>query len=165
MTDVEIIPAAAADVSVLRHLMQLYLYDLATLEGWDIGNDGAFGNAERIERFWSEPARWSFLIKVAGTLAGFALVRKGSDFSGEATEMSEFFVLARYRRRGIGRHAATAVFARFPGTWEVKQLDWNHPAQSFWRSVIARYTANHFEEFRTSHEGQNYVVHRFTVPK
>ena len=49
--------AGPGNIPVLRRLMQLYLYDLGTVDGWDIGGDGLYGNAERIERFWSEPGR------------------------------------------------------------------------------------------------------------
>jgi predicted acetyltransferase len=34
--------------------------------------------------------------------------------------MSEFFVLRKYRRQGIGRTAAVELFERFPGPWRVR---------------------------------------------
>ena len=33
--------------------------------------------------------------------------------------MSEFFVRKQYRRAGIGRDAATLIFDRFAGDWEI----------------------------------------------
>jgi len=47
--------ADPGDVPTLRRLMQRYLYEIGSDDGWDIGADGLYGNAERIERFWSEP--------------------------------------------------------------------------------------------------------------
>jgi predicted acetyltransferase len=131
--------------------MQLYLYELGSLDGWDIGADGLYGDAERIEGFWTDPERRAFLVRVDGALAGFALIRRGTQFAGpEAHEVSEFFVLAKYRRRGIGAEVARRLFDAFPGRWEVAQLAANAPAQAFWRSVIGRYTGGRFEDAERS---------------
>jgi hypothetical protein len=95
-TCVELREAGPDDVPVLRRLMQLYLYELGTLDGWDIGADGLYGEAQRIESFWTEPERHSYLVQVDAVLGGFALVRHGTRFAGsEAYEISEFFILAR----------------------------------------------------------------------
>jgi GNAT superfamily N-acetyltransferase len=80
--DLVITEARVEDIPALRRLMQLYLYDLATLEGWDVGDDGTLGNAERIEGFWAASDRRSYLFRVGGKLAGFGLVRRGTYFSG-----------------------------------------------------------------------------------
>jgi predicted acetyltransferase len=144
---IELHEAGPADVPVLGRLMQLYLYELGTLDGWDIGPDGLYGDGPRIERFWTAPERRSFLIRAEGALAGFALVRRGTRFAGEqAHEISEFFVLAKYRRRGVGAEVSRRLFDRFPGRWEVTQLSTNMPAQEFWRTVIDRYTGGRFED-------------------
>src|SRR5215470_1806107 len=90
-------------VPVLRRLMQLYLYDLGTIDGWNIGTDGYFGNPEKIERFWTERGRRSFFIRADGALAGFVLIRDEASYAGQGThEISEFFVLRKFRRQGIG---------------------------------------------------------------
>src|SRR5207244_493501 len=110
------------DPSVLRRLMQLYLYDLGTIDGWDLGDDGLYGIEARIEGFWTDPNRRSFLVRVDGKLAGFALVRDGAHFAGDGTrEISEFFILRRYRRRGAGERVARRVFDMFPGRWAVTE--------------------------------------------
>ncbi len=163
--NVELHPAAADDIPVLRRLMQLYLYDLASAEGWDISDDGTYGNAARIETFWTEAGRASFLIRVDGRLAGFVLTRNGTHFSGaDAREISEFFVLRKYRRRGVGRRAAVKVLEARPGRWEVAAMEWNVEAQAFWRSVIGDYTGGAFDEFRARHGATDLVVQRFEAP-
>jgi predicted acetyltransferase len=145
--DLELREAGGADTPILHRLMQLYLYDLGTIDGWDIGDDGLYGTAETIETFWTDPKRRSFLIRVGAKLAGFALVRDGAHFAGEGWhEISEFFVLRRYRRQGVGAEAARRMFDRFPGKWEVTELTRNVVAQAFWRQVIGRYTGHRFEE-------------------
>jgi predicted acetyltransferase len=146
--------------------MQLYLYEIGSADGWDIGPDGLYGNAERIERFWTEPGRHSFLIRVDGILAGFALVRDEAWVAGAGTrEISEFFVLGRYRRRGVGQRVATRLFDRFPGPWEVAQMASNVDAQAFWRAVIGRYTGGVFEDGdRTIERDGRRRVQHFTAP-
>src|SRR2546422_6389244 len=135
--NVEVREARRDDTPVLRRLMQLYIYDLGTIDGWDIGDDGLYGIDARIESFWTDPNRRSFLVRVDGTLAGFALIRDGAHFAGDGTrEVSEFFVLRRYRRRGAGERVARRVFDMFPGRWEVAELGSNVEAQAFWRRVI-----------------------------
>src|SRR5256885_2092119 len=137
--DVELREATRQDTPVLRRLMQLYLYDLGTIDGWDVGDDGVFGDAAKIEGFWADPKRRSFLIRVDGRLAGFALVRDGAHFAGEGWhEISEFFVLRRYRRRSVGTEVARRLFDTIPGKWEGTELRRNVEAQAVWRRVIAR---------------------------
>ena len=167
--EVRIEEVGAEAVPVLRRLMQLYLYDLGTFEGWPIGGDGLYGDAERIERFWTEPDRRAFLFSVQGELAGFALIRDEVEPAGTRThEMSEFFVLRKFRRRGVGEQAATALFDMAPGPWELGQLAGNVPAQEFWRRVIDRYTGGAFTDAWHAHERWGYPwrgrVQRFTAP-
>jgi predicted acetyltransferase len=54
--------------------------------------------------------------------------------------------LRKYRRQGIGKRAAFDVFDRFPGKWEIRQIQPNVTAQKFWKNVIGEYTKNRFEE-------------------
>lgn len=158
--------AGPGDIPVLRRLMQLYLYEIGSADGWDIGGDGLYGHAGRIERFWTEPGRHAFLVRVDGVLAGFALVRDEAWFAGAGTrEVSEFFVLRRYRRLGVGERVATGLFDRFPGPWEVAQMASNVEAQAFWRAVIGRYTGGDFADGeRTSEPDGRRRVQHFTAP-
>jgi predicted acetyltransferase len=118
--NIELLEAGPEQVPVLRRLMQLYLYDLGTLDGWDINDDGTYGNADRIETFWTDERRQRYLVKLDGKLSGFVLTRSGTAFSGDhAREISEFFILRTSRRRGVGRSVATHLFDGFGGTWDM----------------------------------------------
>jgi predicted acetyltransferase len=102
----------------------------------------------------------SFLVRVDSALAGFVLVRDGAHFAGEGTrDISEFFILRRHRRRGVGTETARRVFDKFRGKWEVTQLTRNVDAQAFWRRVIATYTGGRYEE-RPRPDGKG-VMQRF----
>jgi predicted acetyltransferase len=62
--------------------------------------------------------------------------------------MAEFFVMKKYRQRGVGRKIAYQLFDRFHGVWKIAQIEENMPAQAFWRKVISEYTNGNYEEIR-----------------
>jgi len=126
------------DVPIVRRLVQLYLYDLVG-ERWGVEPDGTYAPSRWHAQFWRRDGRHHFVVRVAGRPAGFALVRELPPVDGVATrEMAEFFVLRTHRRRGIGTRVARALFARFPGRWELSVLTSNATAQPFWRRLIRR---------------------------
>jgi len=130
VTDVRVDPASASERDVVARLLELYAHDFSERNGADVGDDGTYGY-RYLDAYWSEPDRHPFLFRVDGRLAGFALVR-----TGPPIDMAEFFVLRKYRRGGIGTDAARAVFARFPGEWQVRQQWENTGAIDFWRRAI-----------------------------
>ena len=129
-TEVEVVAAAVADKSVLRNLLELYLHDFSEMTASDVDEHGLFGYGH-LDGYWTEPGRHPFLIRADGRLAGFALVR-----SGVPHDMAEFFVLRKYRRGGVGLLAARALFAMFPGEWQVREITANTGATAFWRRAI-----------------------------
>ena len=123
---IQVLAAQASDAPRLANLLELYLHDFSEFVPSDIGEDGRFGYPY-LAAYWQERERFPFLIRVDTKLAGFALVRQGSLLSGDpdVIDMTEFFVLRGWRRRGIGRTAAHTLFRRFPGRWEVRVLEAN----------------------------------------
>ena len=149
-TEVEVVAAAVADKSVLRNLLELYLHDFSEMTASDVDEHGLFGYGH-LDGYWTEPGRHPFLIRADGRLAGFALVR-----SGVPHDMAEFFVLRKYRRGGVGLLAARALFAMFPGEWQVRQMASNRSATAFWIRAIPV----DFAQERLDHG----PVQRFTIP-
>jgi len=145
--EARVIPAGAQDQPVLRRLMSLYVYDFSELIGLDVEEDGAFELPE-LTPYWRDPWRHPFFIRADGKLAGFALVHGRSRLTGAdgIHDMAEFFVLRKYRRRGVGEQAARELFGRFPGPWEVRERSANLDAIAFWRRVIDRHTGGQFRE-------------------
>lgn len=150
---VRLVPASRAERQTLAQLLELYLYEFSAFDDVEIGADGRYGYVY-LDHYWTEPGRHAFLIQVDGGLAGFALVRTMEkdenplDSMPETTghAIAEFFVLRKYRRLGVGRTAAQAIFDLFPGRWQVNQDAANLPAQAFWRRVIGEYTGGRFTE-------------------
>lgn len=161
--DIDVSAVSIEDKPVLRNLMELYMHDFSELTGGDVGDHGLFGY-RYLDHYWTEPDRHPFLIRVGGKLAGFVLVRSRRRGDGVAESgIAEFFVMRKYRRRGVGRIAARRVFDMFPGRWTVMQLSDNAAAQGFWRNVIADYTGGEFTE--TLGDDPPTTSQEFTAPR
>jgi len=134
--------AAPADAARLANLLELYIHDLsAVFPGIELSDDGRYGYT-RLPLYWSEPdRRFPFLIRCEGKLAGFALATRGSAASDDPDvfDVAEFFVVRRYRRSGVARHAAFLLWDRLPGRWFVRVSEANADAVPFWTRVIAEY--------------------------
>lgn len=154
--NVQVEPVGAAEGDVLAALLQLYVYDFSEALALDVGDDGRFGVPPT-------EGRDAFLVRVDGKLAGFALHHGKSRITGEGGvhDVAELFVLQRYRRAGVGEHAARWLFDRFPGRWEVRQKVENARAIAFWRRVIDRYTGGRFDEEVLADERWRGPVQRF----
>ena len=151
---VERVPLERAQV--LRNLMELYQHDHAEFEDAEVNEHGLYGY-KWLDHYWTEPGRHPFLIRVDGNIAGFALVRDSTNTGDGKNEMAEFFIVKKYRRRGIGRIAAHRIFDTFPGKWSVGQVDRNLPAKGFWQAIISDYTEGRFEEITDTEWGKGPV--------
>jgi predicted acetyltransferase len=136
--------ATADDAGLLSNLLELYIHDLsAVFASVELGADGRFGY-EKLALYWSEPERhFPFLIRWDSRVVGFALVTRGSPVSDDPNvlDVAEFFVLRRYRRSGVGRHAAMLLWTRLPGNWIVRASAGVPGAVPFWRGVVAEFTS------------------------
>jgi predicted acetyltransferase len=157
-------PAHEDERGVLRNLLQLYVYDWSELLSLDVGVDGRFADPP-LDVYWTEVGRHPFLLRVDGRLAGLALVSERSRLTGAAGvfDMAEFFVLRRYRKRGVGAAAAGAAFERFKGPWEVRQRRDNVDATAFWRKVIARHTNGTYDDVDWNDAAWDGPVQRFST--
>ena len=106
--------------------------------------------AELLARWFRDDRSHPLMILEGGRPAGFALVSRplvGPTAAGQVGyRMAEFFVRREYRRRGIGRAAASLIFSRFAGRWEVSEATMNSEAVNFWRRTVMQYTRGDYEE-------------------
>jgi predicted acetyltransferase len=172
---IDIVEAGASDEAVVRNLFSLYVHDLSEFTGWDVPDTGLFGASQFLAQYWGrkpEDGRlhwpgglrgFPFLIRADGKLAGFALIREiGKD--PPSFDVGEFFVLRKYRGRGVGKEVAHRLFDMFTGNWQVRELPENTPAQAFWRRIIGEYTGGDYVETREVFPPFPYemVVQRFS---
>jgi len=142
---IELVEVDETEKSVLYQLVELYSYDFSEYDQADVNAHGFYGYTY-FDYYWTEEARHPFFIKVDGKLAGFTLI---SDYcyalqDAGARSVSEFFVMRKYRRKGVGKFAARWIFDQFPGKWEVVQHKDNIPSQIFWEQVVGEYTKGGF---------------------
>ncbi|MDI1443024.1 GNAT family N-acetyltransferase [Polyangium sp. 6x1] len=147
---VEITRATSADTTLLRNLYPLYLHDLTSFyDFYEINEQGVF-QPDYLDFWLSERSdTHKLVIRIDGRPAGFALIGQ-APFPYMSPErdfqMAEFFVLRKFRRRGVGRAAALAILDMFRGRWEITEVRANAPAITFWRNVIGAFTGGKFEE-------------------
>jgi predicted acetyltransferase len=129
-----------------------YLNDLASLNTGLFPVLGEFGHREPdlLARWFADDRSHPLVILKSEQYAGFALVVRPQPAPPSQPQidyrMSEFFVVEKHRRLGVGQEAATLIFNRFAGQWEVTEYLRNAGAVGFWRRVIATYTRGKFLE-------------------
>jgi predicted acetyltransferase len=151
VSDIQVTVAGIDDKSTVRQLMELYIYDFSEFMDFDSGPHGWYGY-RYLDHYWTEPDCHPYLIHVDGKLAGFVLIDKRED-DNYRTSVGEFFVMKKYRRKGVGTFVAHAVFDLLPGKWWVKQVA-THPGSAlFWTKVIGQYMKGKFDQRMEEHLG------------
>jgi predicted acetyltransferase len=159
MAHVEVRAASLADRLPIYRMLDLYQYDLSEIWDQDLDCHGEYGYA--LDRYWDTDGCHAFVVTVEGHYAGFALVDPSVRMGTDGRWMDQFFVLKKYRRRGVGRLMAKWVFAALPGRWEVGQMPQNHAAQVFWRKVIGECTGGRFREHEVRGAGWHGLIQIF----
>jgi predicted acetyltransferase len=145
-TAIDISIASPSEKPIIEQMMQLYRYDMSEFDGSDLDHNGRF-SYDYLDSYWTDDRRSPLIIRVSGQLAGFVLVNQHSYTGDGRYSIAEFFIMRKYRRKGIGRAVANRVFNQFGPRWETRQIKENTAAQSFWRKVIEEFTCRRFKEF------------------
>lgn len=151
--ELRLVPVNPEYKSILINLYELYEYDFSKYTGRDVDGNGRF--EVNIDYYWEGDERWNpFFIEVAGKIVGFLVVLfENMDTDPDPTHVIyDFMILQKYRRSGIGRKAAIEAFKMYKANWKVGQMENNHPARSFWMSVI--------EDFKGTNYIERYVPDR-----
>lgn len=137
----ELCEVTRGEKEILRNLMEKYDYEFSQYDKREVNALGLYGY-DWFDCYWTEENRFPFFIKVNGALAGFVMVNDYPEAEGEPTDycLSEFFVMYRYRRTGLGAWAATSMFDRFHGRWQLKRHPHNTASVRFWDKVVGEYT-------------------------
>jgi predicted acetyltransferase len=151
--NIEVSPATFEERPILRHLMELYQHDFSEFDGADVNPFGIY-DYPYLDHYWTETERSPFLVRVDGNLAGFVLVARYNYLTGQKDTwvLAEFFIMRKYRKKGVGEFVARTIFDQFPGAWQVGQIIENPSATNFWRKVISRYTQDNFQEHELNND-------------
>jgi [ribosomal protein S5]-alanine N-acetyltransferase len=146
----ELVPATLEDYPTIQNMGRFYVYDMTEYMGdeedWKIPENGLFECID-FKKYWDQPDTFPFILRQNKEIAGFAIIdKKGSDEHVDFN-MAHFFILRKFKKKGIGRAVACHCFSRFTGVWEVMVMPKNEGAYNFWKSVIVAYTDNHFQEY------------------
>lgn len=139
--NVKVIAAAPDQEPILANLIELYAHDFSEIADLQLNADGRFGYAP-LPLYWQESNRHPFLVTANDKLAGFALVKQGSEITGDEDvwDMAEFFIARGYRRHGAGKIVAHEIWRNFPGRWEVRVVEQNRGGLAFWNHAVASFT-------------------------
>lgn len=159
---IQVVRAKKSDEAALDNLLQLYLLEFSEIDGSQPSNDGRF-EYPHLGQYWDEPDCHAFLFEMEGSLAGFALIKRGSEIANDSKSMdvAEFFVLHAHRRKGVGRAAFGDIVRMFPGPWIVRVLEEYETALAFWRHTLPAVANAEFDR-ETMDDGQRkWIVFSF----
>lgn len=148
---------------ILKNVYQFYLHDMSEYNNEDIDSIGLY-DVDFLNLFWGEEGLTAFFIMIAEKVAGVILLQSGkwAPPSGEDYYISNFFVLKKYRRNGVGRKALKELFALYPGKYMLGQIPSNKLAINFWKSVYSRFDIKYKESYENKIEG-GLLCQRFEI--
>lgn len=132
---------------ILARLLELYEYEFSEYTDVDVNSLGLYGYSY-LDYYWNEEKRFAYFIEVDGNLAGFVMICDYCYISSDddTNFMSEFFVMNKYRRKGIGRSVVNKVFKQHPGKWELTVHPKNVKSKLFWESVIKEEVGQNYQK-------------------
>jgi predicted acetyltransferase len=147
---------------ILANLLELYAYDFTEFCDFDIGDNGLYGYPW-LAHYWKKSTRYPYLIYVNQKIAGFVLLQQGCPFLDNTNiwDISEFFILKKYRHLGVGTNIALDTWAEFKGPWQVRVLQNNTHALTFWQQAIQAFTGTPPKKTEVCIKQQNWVFYRF----
>jgi predicted acetyltransferase len=143
---VQLDPVTEPDKVVLARLLELYRHDMSDFRPYALSPHGTY-DYRYLDAYFSNDDREACFIKVDGELAGFTMTRLLRD---NVRSVAEFFVVRRWRRRGVGTTVAHRLFAQHRGQWIVAVDDANTAGQAFWPAVCEAAATSPVETRRKS---------------
>lgn len=142
---------APGEVGALARLFQLYCYDNTGWSGEDLLADGRYDVCDAaLAEYVHADDHTAVWIEVDGALAGFFLTEPGMAGAVPVQELSDFFILKKYRRRGLALEVLRRVLlgseasdtggtgAGSVTTWLVAMFRDDAAACAFWQQAFAR---------------------------
>ena len=130
---------ATGEEGALARLFQLYCYDNAAWSGEDVLADGRYDVCDAgLASYVHAAGHTASWIEVDGELAGFFLTEPGMAGALAVQEFSDFFILKKYRRRGVALEVVRWVLLDSAQTWLVATFRADAAACAFWRHAFAR---------------------------
>jgi len=134
------------DREILANLLEKYDYEFSQYDGRGVNKLGLFGYPY-LDFYWTDKDRRAYFIDVDGNLAGFIMIFNYREAGDPETDyqISEFFVIHKYRRSGVGKRAFYQVLDQYKGRWGLGTHPKNVAAMKFWETSINEYTKGQYE--------------------
>ncbi len=161
--DIQILNATVVQKPVIAQLYELYTYEMTDLADFDIHDNGYYGYDE-LPIYWEDPNKHPYLVWVNNKLAGFVLIQKGSPIKADPDiwDVAEFFIMRKFRKKGIGQVVALQIWKRLSGTWQVRVWDNNIAAHSFWDKAIKKFSKKSITPVKIIYQGHDgLLVYQF----
>lgn len=140
---------------ILKHLMSLFLHDLSEFnEEQEFNQESGLFEFDAFEWFFEKEGLTPYFIKHEDDIIGFILLQSSPYTNPERYDylINSFFILKKYRRKGLGKQAVQDLFQQCPGRYAIGQLSNNIPAIQFWRKIY-EYMNVKFQEKEEMEEG------------
>ena len=143
--NISIVLISKGEKDILRNLLEKYEYEWSQYDGRDVNDLGLYGY-DYLDNYWTEENRFPYFVKVDGKLAGFVMV---NDYPIENMKtkysMSEFFILYKYRKMGVGTFVVNEILKKYKGKWGLMYHPKNIISKNFWHKVIKDFTDGWYE--------------------
>ena len=134
----------AKDKNILFKLLQYSLFEESETDLNEMNEKAEF-DYKYFDKYFTDKDRFAYFIKEenSGKLLGFAMINQHTEIFSHGWSIAEFLIIPKYRRLGIGRKVAFALFNQFKGNWEVSPSFGSKKALAFWKKTISEYCNNY----------------------
>lgn len=132
-----VFPVDSLNIKILLNLLQAYEAEFSAITKKTPRIDGIFPIDTPIDG--DHP---SFLVYSNSIPVGFCIK---STYEG-IHDIAEFYVVPSFRYLNIGENFAKYIFTKYPGKWQVRQIEGAHKATRFWNKVINNFTSGNYTE-------------------
>jgi predicted acetyltransferase len=129
--------------------MTLFLHDLSEFnEKLELNTTNGLYEFDVFEWFFEKEGLTPFFINKDTMPIGFILLQSGPFSNQEFADyvLNSFFILRKYRRKGLGKVACTKFFEMYPGRYAISQAQSNIPAIKFRESVYESNSVSVYEK-------------------
>ena len=147
----ELVKVRAEDRDLLWNINQKYLYEMTNYYDDEMDPLGVL-HYGHFDAYFTDPKRKAFFLYEEKTLVGFAMIHPYSNMGEDPDHvLAEFTIFPTYRRRHYATAAASRIFDRFKGRWEIKYNEKNTAAKALWNKVTEQYhpRATHLNDTET----------------
>lgn len=134
----KIIPISLKNAHIFEVFVQNYEAEFSAITKKEPNAEGRFA----LETDWHPPNKGFYQFKESKPVGFVIKVQTKEGLS----DIAEFYILPCYRKKGLGKLFAFAIFDLFPGPWQVRQILSATDAINFWRATIHQYTGGNYTE-------------------